>query len=374
MTSMDKKDLMYSMPSSDQPVARTLLDTWYHLTAPPVLPQWASLAHREAARRARLTSIVLLFLIVMLLMLLPVCLIGANMLGTIAIGGGVLVAIVALLFNRSGHLNISGLLITAYVFLSVATVILATPGGLSTEALGLFYLLVFVEVLAASLLPVNAVLPVALVNIAFVVVDLALQHKAPEFAQVLATQYLSILVRIIVLHIFVALVLWLWVRSANTAIKRADRAEELAARERQIKELQQAKLQQKEELERGIELILQTHVQISNGDFQARAPLSQDNMLWKIAHSLNTLIGRMQKYSQAAAELQYTRETVVHLTDELRQAKKTRRPVQLVTTKTFLDPLLQELASLPVNQRSFQAQPPARESDAFQVLAQRPRF
>jgi hypothetical protein len=77
-------------------------------------------------------------------------------------------------------------------------------------------------------------------------------------------------------------------------------------------------LQEKE----GIELILQTHVQVSNGNFQARAPLSQDNLLWRIAYSLNNLIGRLQNYSQTETELTHARQMIVRLTDE---REKTRR-------------------------------------------------
>ncbi len=227
--------------------------------------------------------------------------------------------------------------------------------------MGLFYTLVFVEVLAVSLLPANWVLLVAVINIAFVIVNLSLQQKMPGFVHVDQNDFYTIIIRIVSLHVFVVLVLWLWVRSATRAIKRADRAEELAMRERQVQELQQAELQQKEELERGIESILQVHVQVSNGDFQVRAPLSQDSLLWRIAYSLNNLIGRLQKYSQAEAELIYAREAIARLTDELRDARSMRRPVQISSTKTFLDPFLQELANL--NQSSFQVQSSAREQD-----------
>lgn len=293
---------------------------------------------------------------------------------TAAICGGLLISVIALLFNRIGWINVAGLLITVYVFASVAVVIVNAPGGLSTTTLGLFYTLVFVEVLAASLLPVNWVLLAALVNIVFVMVDFTLQHKTPEFAHILATDFYTILIRILVLHIFVVLVLWLWVSSAMQAIKRADRAEELAQRERQIQELQQADLRQKEELENGVRLILQTHVQLSNGDFQARAPLSQDNLLWQVAFSLNNLIVRLQKYSQAEAELKHIREIIVHLTGELQEAKRAQHPIQISITKTFLDPFLQEVTTLSHNKPDAQAQSSTRENDDLKSTRSHPRY
>src|SRR5207245_259510 len=66
--------------------------------------------------------------------------------------------------------------------------------------------------------------------------------------------------------------------------------------------LQEAITQQKYELESGIQLILQTHIQVANGDFTTRAPLTQDHLLWQVAYSLNNLLGRLQRLSQAEAE------------------------------------------------------------------------
>jgi len=51
------------------------------------------------------------------------------------------------------------------------------------------------------------------------------------------------------------------------ALVRADRAETVAA-------LEHALLEQKRDLELGIQQILQTHVTIANGNLDARAPLS----------------------------------------------------------------------------------------------------
>ena len=358
------------LPMRDERSSPLLLHKWYQLTSPAKPPQEASFAQREAVRRGRLTSIVLLFLMITLLILLPIGLMSPNSIAIVAISGGLLISSVALLFNRLGRPNVAGLLITFYVFVAVVLVILSSPGGLSTSTLGLFYTLVFVEVLAASLLPVNWVLIAAVANIAFVIADLSLQHKVPEFAHVMSTDFYTITIRLISLHIFVVLVLWLWVRSATQALKRADNAEDLVIWERQIQELQQAKLRQKEELEKGIELILQTHIQVSNGNFQARAPLSQDNLLWRIAYSLNNLIGRMQNSSQAETELHHAREAIARLTDELQEARRMQRPVQITPTKTFLDPFLQELlvAHLPLNQAHFQAQPLAREKESTRPL------
>src|SRR6266700_2781593 len=176
MTNRDK-NLPDDLLMKDQRPSPTLLNKWYRLTAPPEPRQGASFAQREAARRGRLTSIVLLSLMTTLLILLPIGLFGPNLVALLAIGGGLLISLLALFVNRFSMPNLAGLLITAYVFAAVVIVILSSPGGLSTTTLGLFYTLVFVDVLAASLLPVNWVILAAVVNIAFVIIDLSLQQK-----------------------------------------------------------------------------------------------------------------------------------------------------------------------------------------------------
>jgi nitrate/nitrite-specific signal transduction histidine kinase len=133
--------------------------------------------------------------------------------------------------------------------------------------------------------------------------------------------------------------------------------------------LQRAIAQQKQELESGIEQILQTHVQVSNGNFNTRAPLTQDHLLWQIAYSLNNLLARLQSLSHAEAELQRTRlefghhigsaqaqvlqiktelqqiyTETNHLVEVLREAKTRDRPIRVLTSYTVLEALCQELS------------------------------
>ena len=132
--------------------------------------------------------------------------------------------------------------------------------------------------------------------------------------------------------------------------------------------LQQGIAQQKYELESGIQQILQTHVQVANGDFTTRAPLTQDHLLWQISYSLNNLLGRLQSLSQAEtnlqrAKLEFTRQAgstqvqaqqikmelqQIHaeanlLVEALREAKAQEHPIWVPQSRTLLDPLCREL-------------------------------
>jgi uncharacterized phage infection (PIP) family protein YhgE len=149
---------------------------------------------------------------------------------------------------------------------------------------------------------------------------------------------------------------------------------------REITDLENAVAQQKRELESGIEQILQTHVETANGNFQARAPLSQDHVLWQIAYALNNLIARLQRLGQVEnelqqarmearnisdhfqqqanqikAELQQIQKETVYLVGILHEAKLRARPIPALPSQTILTPLYREL----VGSYVYPALPPA---------------
>jgi hypothetical protein len=131
----------------------------------------------------------------------------------------------------------------------------------------------------------------------------------------------DVIVQPVGLQIIVAVVAYLWVRSALRAIARADRAEEVA-------ELQRRDAERTHQLETGMQQLLQTQVRAANGDLMERANLSQDNVLWQVGVSLNMLLTRLQRAgreaSRAESENQQLRGEVVRLTKALREARAGR--------------------------------------------------
>ena len=106
-------------------------------------------------------------------------------------------------------------------------------------------------------------------------------------------------------------------RSTNQAIRRADHAEELAALAQQNVALQQRELERTRQIEVGIEQVLAAMVRFANGDSQSRAPESQDNVLWKIGRSLNTLLARQKDYQRKSWELDQARKQIAVLQTHL---------------------------------------------------------
>lgn len=327
-----------------------LLEWWYKVTAPQDAQSGDSFDKRELIRRGRLASTILFFFGIILLLVLSIGVVGPNHI--IAVVATILLLIVAIAaaLNRQGYSNIAGLIISFALNLAIVVVILTSPGGLSASSLGLFDLLVFVELFVASLLPVNWVFVAATTNIAFIATDLLTQHRTPNFSVVMATDSYPILLRPIMLHIIVTVVLWLWVRSATQAIARADRAEVIASLEHAVAEQERAVAQQKRMLDRSIQQIVETHTRVANGDFSARVPLTQENVLWQIAGSLNNLLTRLQRLQYEVQELQGVkqehrrlREVMTYVLNAFRGARVEQQPVRLTQTNTLLDPLLREL-------------------------------
>jgi len=326
------------------------LEWWYKLTAPQEAELSDSFEKRELIRRGRLASTILFFFGFILLLVLSIGVVGPNHI--IAIAAVILLFVVAIAatLNRQGHSNIAGLMISFALNLALIVVIVTSPGGLSASSLGLFDLLVFVELFVASLLPVNWVFVAAAINITFIVIDLLTQHRTANFSVVMAHDSYPILLRPIILHIIVTVVLWLWVRSATQAIARADRAEVIASLEHAVAEQERAVAQQKRMLDRSIQQIVETHTRVANGDFSARVPLTQENVLWQIAGSLNNLLTRLQRLQYEVQELQGVkqehrrlREVMTYVLNAFRGARVEQQPVRLTQTNTLLDPLLREL-------------------------------
>jgi hypothetical protein len=302
--------------------AMAILQWGDRINAFPEIPASAPLTVRESVRRKHLVGIILLVIAGFQFVNLPGALVDRDLLafGTIVLG--LLICGVAMLFNRGGKATISSILLIVVVDLGCGLMLLTSPMGLDVANLPVFDVLVVSVLIAVSLLPAISVFPIALINILFIIAVLSFQPRTPELNMVLHSgMALDVIAQPIALQLIVALVTYLWVRSAQRAITRADRAEEIA-------ELQQREAERSHQLETGIQQLLQTQVRAANGDLTVRANLSQDNLLWKVGVSLNMLLTRLQKSGREASRAEYEnqqlRREVVRLTEYVREARADR--------------------------------------------------
>lgn len=309
---------------------------WYRIAAPPEI-NTTSFAQQDLARRGRLSSLILLVLFATITAFIPIGVRSINPLLLPIILSLYLVWAIAVLLNRYGRVATAGILCVATInFAFLLNLITAPHNILTTNGILTYDLLVFSELIAVSVLPPVSVFAVATINSICIVADMVLQPHSPELERLITSSTYTLLVRPLALQVMVAVVTFLWVSSAMRALERADRAEEIARLQRTIAD-------QKQELEFGIQQIQMTLVTAANGNFSIRTPLAQENVLWQVAASLNTLLARLQRSNQSEQELQRIQAEVVQLVNIVREAQAWRKPIRVTPTGTKLDPLLKEL-------------------------------
>jgi hypothetical protein len=335
------------------PRAEAMRPTWWlRLTSYGWDQNLRTLQERERMRRSRLLSWLLLGIFVVILLLLPLAFGDPGTLASeliVAVAG-----VVALALNRRGQVTAAGALLVVILCAAIMSSVASFPLGLTVDSLPVYDLLVIPVVVAASVLPRATAFLIAGLNILLIGLDFFLEQHADNLDAVIHDHRLypstslavvSLLARPIALQVITSLVAYLWVRGTDDAIRRADRAEEIARLEHQISD-------QRRQLEVGAQQILETHVRVANGDFAARAPVVQDNMLWQVAASLNNLLARLQKSAQSDHQLRRTEDELRRLAGAIDDAQAGRRPIWPAPTGTAADLIIERITG-----RSRQAQP-----------------
>ena len=318
---------------------------WYRLSCLPEPATSAPLAQRELYRRARLVSLFIFLMQVFVITSLPAGFSGTNPFLAVVLIFAFIANVAAMVCNRTGLVTIAGLLVVFNVELSISTNIITTPHGLSLTAVPLFDILVIPLVLAASLLPTGFVFLFAALNSAFVILGMFFLPHTPDLTAALKTSTFGLVSLPVFIQIILAVIAFFWVRGANQAIARADRAEQIALLEHEISESRQAQAEQKEQLEGAIQVIAQALAQANQSDTYQRIP-TQGNVLWEIAGPINNMIARLQRLRYTEAEHQQYQKELTMLLTALRKAQETQQPPRLPVGqggKYVLTPIYQEI-------------------------------
>jgi len=295
---------------------------WYLLAAPPEPKGETSFQEIERFRRGRTGSQIILALYFLLLISIPARFVGTNIYLIPIVIGTACALFIATVFNRLGLINIAGIVVVltfvAFPILNIVT----TPDGLSMLILPLFGLLVLPLLCAVSFLPPWWVFVVALANILFTLFSLTYLPRTAELSAILAIAFAGIVTPIILSQVLVSVVAFVWVSSSTHALLRADRAEELARLEHDMALQSEEAAQQKQRLEGSIQKIVQTHMRVANGDFNARVPVTEENVLWQISGPLNNLLARTQRWRQDASELHHAKLALQQAREENEMLKR----------------------------------------------------
>jgi len=320
---------------------RDFLGWWYRFTCPKLSPEIAkSLEGREKIRRARLASLTLLVLSGFAILPMPVALIDRNIPLLVTLLVMLLVYQIAALCNRKDNLALAGLLTILVLELGLVLFFGTIPGGLNIQELRVFDIFLEASLVSVAFFPARSVFIVTAINIAIIVGTVLLLPKAPDLAAFLHDNAYAVFDLPITLQLFGAFIVYVWVNSAHKAIIRADRAEEIAELERREVERQEQEIEQKRQLDYGIEQILGSLNKVANGDTHAKVPLDQNNILWRVGYSINNLLARIQAFREERAELARTRQAAAAITEALKYGQF---PSFNGWTHTCLDGLLIEL-------------------------------
>ena len=338
---------------------RGLLAWWYGHTAPDP-PPGATFQQRDLVRRGRIASAIMLFLAGILVLVVPIGLLGPNkQIFFTAIAVWFVIG-VCLVLNRKGRVNLVGMLLCLSILAGMYLSILRAPGGMSPDDKDVLYLLIFGELFIGAILPINWVFVPAVINIVFGVVELTIAPHTALFASLLPESGPTILFRLIQIHVLVTAVVWIVGTHAREAIRRADRAEEIARLQHTLTFLANAQVQEGQRLQRNIQTFVGTLNRIAQGDLRARIPFVEGETLWPLAGSLNTFLVRYQNARQDAQELERIRPQVEHwrhleqavhwmqelegpFTETVAKALQEQQPLRLPATHTPLSPYFRQL-------------------------------
>lgn len=329
------------------------LARWYRLTSPSD-PENPTLEQRDLARRAKILSALALFLALILVFVAVIALTGPNkqIITTVYILYPTLA--LCLLLNRLGYINLAGLLLVVALVGGMDLTLMTTAflhGGLSPNDKDILYLSFFGELVAAALLPAPAISLMAALNISVSLFFLYAAPHTPAFDALLASGAASsILFRVVEIHVFTSLVVWVNSVWTRISIKQANRATELVRLEHDLHIETATKLREKEQVEQGIREIARVHAEIANGKLNARASLGGGHVLWQIAGPLNTLLNRHQHAVHSAQEREWCfqvlnrlmeqhpslRQEVITCLQELQAARRASSPDSTIPTTPLL--------------------------------------
>lgn len=321
---------------------KRLLDWWYNLT----LPQQATATtplQREQLRYARLTSGFTLLLLALVLPIYPLMLFSPTPYGRYIGTVFNLALFCSLLAGKRGWRIVAGSLTAGSIIFLVSGMTLNTP--LDPSFLTIFGSLAVATILAGSLLPPIASLIAGGINSVVIALIVLFHDHTPAFAALIEQRVFTvILFQPISIQVVIAVVTYVIMRTLVANIRRADRAEEISALQKELMERERVRSREKQQLEEGIQQIAQTHVQLANGRLDARVAIHEGNVLWSVAVPLNNFLNRAQRWKHDADRLAHTQQVSEQFAQYMRQANAQHQPIVIQQhTGTPLDPVLLEL-------------------------------
>jgi len=330
--------------------SRSIFDWWVRATSPdPNSPRKAQHPWRE-----EVTS--LLFPLVMLNVLLPIPGSLNNLPQVMILLIVFAIDIFALFIKRAGYMTLAGIILIITVEFGLSASILGLTSHFDSVNLPLYDDMIQASLISMAFFAPFVVFAIVLINCSFLVGTLLFLPHAADLTQHLKTDFWKVITTPLIMQILAVSLAYIIINALVKAVRRADKAEELAVLKSQIVEQQSKDIELKNQLDDGIKQLLFTLNEAANGNFGVRAPLEQNNALWRVGRSINNLLARLQGLRGELAELEKTRQVAAHLTQMLKSGKELSLNDW---TGTCLDPFVMELMN---RQRSQGQHPTPRQT------------
>lgn len=337
--------LPVSSPRPPRGPLHALLRGWYRLScAQPEEPDRSQPLHRrEAFRRGRLCSYMILFCIAFNFLGIPAALFGTNPLLLVVLLCSFPLEVLAIILNRTGHTRLAGGIVILIFEVGIAYNLLTTPGGITPLIVPIFDLYVIPLLFAVFVLPRSLVVALLLGDCALVGVGVYTFPRSAELAAQVTQYGPAILTVPFFLFLIVGGAGLLWDYSVTRALARADMAEELIRLEQDLNTYNSTATQDKERLEQEINRVCEVLAAVANG-YTQRIPIGE-TILWKLIGPLNNQINRLEKLRKAEVQVQQMQSVVHDLVWRVQRAKETNHVVMLSAagTGTAFDLIYQEL-------------------------------
>lgn len=290
----------------------SLLRSWFWLAAPAEVPPDAELYDREIVRRGKIGSIALLISFIDTLIPLILSFSFPNIALRFFVIISTLLCLIAFLLNRTRRIALAGLLCVIGTEIGLFVAVLGNPVGLTFSSVQIFFLFVQSELYAATLLPAFCIFIVAAFNIVSFNVIYNVMPHTQELARLIAIEGPLQVVRASSVQLVVAIIVFLWVKSAHDALKRADRSDSVAAIERNFASKDRA---EKEKMKRDIEEVVQV-IAGTDQKPQSELPVDSQKPFWQIYVALNTM---RKRHARDNAEVMQRNEELRQMQNALTQ-------------------------------------------------------
>jgi hypothetical protein len=325
-----------------------LTNFWFNLTCPPEPSANASVEQRIQVNRARQASTLLFWLILVAIFAIPTALLKNNQPLLIILAITVAFYIVAIVANRAGRLKTAGII--TMVFLEGGFVLallgLQATGGPQISDLPTFMLLVESCIASAAFFTPGWTIALTVTNCVIIFVYLMALPKAQDLAALMhTTSAYDVVSRPILLVIVVGFTLTSFSMGWLRELRRADHAEVIIDIDRRELASKDEELVMKRQLEDEMQQILMALNTFANGDLNARTPIKQNNLLFRVGYSVNNLLSRVQSSYAERAQQEKTLRAIKLLSAAIEQ----RVPLhQLGWTGTPIDDIIRAYRNVSV--------------------------